>query len=628
MTTQTNKHYLYDETILEHIETTRSGRSESINAATDMCVSSNASQGSSKSSKLSRHRSESPSDSLESIIPRRIGRELPDFRLHHLARKQSRDLKEKAAEEAKETAQLKQKETISRTRKSGTASMPPITSDFRLKLSPLDEKPSPNPVSPSGSKTPFKELGGGFFRTWRKPSASTEIKPQDSTVLLSTDLEPQTTEEMLHGTIKPKFLDQLYVDRPLFTLDEGKLPQRPMIPPASKPIPIPNPSKANMKISSFKRHSYDSSDSPDEGATRSGRNESHRPSALELHAYFANDPSISQARLKRPKLFPSGSLSSWFGGKKPLAPSNLGASSKHCIRTRLHVQSNDTYSGIHELPYASSEHQIILLQEPFEELESVEFPGLYFPTSNSNINSPIAIPVDKSVSSSTSVLMMPEQIATSTAPLSNTISPLASPQSKPLLLLSGQRHSPALSEPSLTEDYPSRGLLSTSISDSAVITLKTLANMRRYRGRSRGYFDESLTPDDSESGDPFLSALEGRGGSSPGHGGGTPPLPGFDTHRSVSAGVTLDAAGVMHNYTSVPDTKLEGSYRKRRMSTGRGRLDDEMDNFVSVFGEIEVWSPEATVRERDVPEHLANSPLCPRHPKHPSRGTGYCPVHG
>ena len=36
-------------------------------------------------------------------------------------------------------------------------------------------------------------------------------------------------------------------------------------------------------------------------------------------------------------------------------------------------------------------------------------------------------------------------------------------------------------------------------------------------------------------------------------------------------------------------------------------------------------------RERfvaEVPDHLANSPLCPRHPKHKSKGKGHCPVHG
>ena len=32
--------------------------------------------------------------------------------------------------------------------------------------------------------------------------------------------------------------------------------------------------------------------------------------------------------------------------------------------------------------------------------------------------------------------------------------------------------------------------------------------------------------------------------------------------------------------------------------------------------------------ESDIPEHLPNSPLCPRHPKHPSKGRGSCPFHG
>ena len=40
---------------------------------------------------------------------------------------------------------------------------------------------------------------------------------------------------------------------------------------------------------------------------------------------------------------------------------------------------------------------------------------------------------------------------------------------------------------------------------------------------------------------------------------------------------------------------------------------------------------EAMTREElavSVPEHFPNSPLCPRHPKHKSGGTGECPYHG
>ena len=40
---------------------------------------------------------------------------------------------------------------------------------------------------------------------------------------------------------------------------------------------------------------------------------------------------------------------------------------------------------------------------------------------------------------------------------------------------------------------------------------------------------------------------------------------------------------------------------------------------------------EAMTREElavSVPEHFPNSPLCPKHPKHKSGGTGECPYHG
>jgi hypothetical protein len=38
-------------------------------------------------------------------------------------------------------------------------------------------------------------------------------------------------------------------------------------------------------------------------------------------------------------------------------------------------------------------------------------------------------------------------------------------------------------------------------------------------------------------------------------------------------------------------------------------------------------APEQLAAERDIPEHYANSPLCPMHPLHPSHGKGWCPQH-
>lgn len=41
------------------------------------------------------------------------------------------------------------------------------------------------------------------------------------------------------------------------------------------------------------------------------------------------------------------------------------------------------------------------------------------------------------------------------------------------------------------------------------------------------------------------------------------------------------------------------------------------------------YSPESpTPFQLSLPEHLPNSPLCPKNPKHKSGGTGICPFHG
>ncbi len=101
----------------------------------------------------------------------------------------------------------------------------------------------------------------------------------------------------------------------------------------------------------------------------------------------------------------------------------------------------------------------------------------------------------------------------------------------------------------------------------------------------------------------------------------TPPLrdrsPGKGKHR-----------GFFFDYQAPQVQNFAPRDPSRSLSTERvGSVSDtewyrrKLDNI-----DTECSSPEENVAS--VPEHLPNSPLCPRHPKHRSRGKGLCPYHG
>ena len=101
----------------------------------------------------------------------------------------------------------------------------------------------------------------------------------------------------------------------------------------------------------------------------------------------------------------------------------------------------------------------------------------------------------------------------------------------------------------------------------------------------------------------------------------TPPLrdssPGKGKHR-----------GFFFDYQAPQVQNFASRDPSRSLSTGRvGSISDtewyrrKLDTI-----DTECNSPEEFVAS--VPEHLPNSPLCPRHPKHRSRGQGVCPYHG
>ena len=64
-------------------------------------------------------------------------------------------------------------------------------------------------------------------------------------------------------------------------------------------------------------------------------------------------------------------------------------------------------------------------------------------------------------------------------------------------------------------------------------------------------------------------------------------------------------------------------------TTGKDYIEIRTDQTQNIFrSKVPTGSEETTEQYLDVPEHLPSSPLCPRNPKHRSKGTGLCPYHG
>lgn len=94
-----------------------------------------------------------------------------------------------------------------------------------------------------------------------------------------------------------------------------------------------------------------------------------------------------------------------------------------------------------------------------------------------------------------------------------------------------------------------------------------------------------------------------------------PPAPGFP-HRPAA-----DANG--HH---AQQQQQHQQQQQQQQPAGRPRRDSDWYRV-----KMHAIEAESLTREQlalSVPEHLPNSPLCPRHPKHASGGTGECPYHG
>lgn len=101
----------------------------------------------------------------------------------------------------------------------------------------------------------------------------------------------------------------------------------------------------------------------------------------------------------------------------------------------------------------------------------------------------------------------------------------------------------------------------------------------------------------------------------------TPPLPTDATSPGVGK-----ARGFFFDYNAPPGPNFPDQPADANMPVGGPRRDSDWYRVKTNAIEAEAMTREQLAAS--VPEHLPNSPLCPRHPKHMSGGTGECPYHG
>lgn len=101
----------------------------------------------------------------------------------------------------------------------------------------------------------------------------------------------------------------------------------------------------------------------------------------------------------------------------------------------------------------------------------------------------------------------------------------------------------------------------------------------------------------------------------------TPPLP----TDATSPGVRK-ARGFFFDYNAPPAPSFPDRPANADAKAALPRRDS--DWYRVKINVIEAQAVSREQLEATVPEHFPNSPLCPRHPKHRSGGTGECPYHG
>ncbi|KAL9104393.1 MAG: hypothetical protein Q9163_000651 [Psora crenata] len=109
----------------------------------------------------------------------------------------------------------------------------------------------------------------------------------------------------------------------------------------------------------------------------------------------------------------------------------------------------------------------------------------------------------------------------------------------------------------------------------------------------------------------------------------TPPLKSAESGGSRIRGFFFDYIPPSHEEMSAtPTTQIPASVSQAPVGVGKEVHVSEREWYRVKLDSIE---REALVREQlvlDVPDHLPNSPLCPKHPKHRSGDLRICPMHG
>jgi hypothetical protein len=125
----------------------------------------------------------------------------------------------------------------------------------------------------------------------------------------------------------------------------------------------------------------------------------------------------------------------------------------------------------------------------------------------------------------------------------------------------------------------------------------------------------------------------------------TPPVPGEDDREDW----TVHKRGFFFDYNAPPSPgegagkesesgkgkegeHTEDSFNPKRSRTRMQRKHSEIGwyslQMAIVEKQVDAEQRKAEIQEFDIPEHLLSSPLCPRNPKHRSKGKGTCIFHG
>jgi hypothetical protein len=421
---------------------------------------------------------------------------------------------------------------------------------------------------PETPRTPLKDIGD-FFRNWHKASMSTD-RPAEPVKPASTGI-PQ----MDRGSKR-------------FVLDKTKLVSKRTMSsfsPTDADAAVPR-----MTITSFKRHSWalsaDSNQSVEQPDTSTRAIVSYpmtsQPRRNTKQDFTHVSPLSSSASMEPPML------------KRPKRPAILKMTTEP-------FGSWFNKKGLSEPPTPAME-----LKNPFAAIPKRSRKDVRTEETDS---APIKLSSSTMISGASQPLASPRE--EDEMVLRFTPTPLSSSASVQSLHFSHNHQiSPSLSRQTKYQDGESHDSSEAPVDTTS--SLKNLHAMRKHRGRFRGYFGESLTPDGSEGGGSVLPDLVGRSIGK-----------GSTSHGSVESvdGRDIETGGAVSPGTGAGLGRMHPGYLNLSPAAALMKSQDTEDDSAPQGYEELIQSP------REIPEHLSSSPLCPRHPKHPSKGTGYCPYH-